>query len=215
MRKPFWLIIFSLLFLFPVNAQKPADWKISDYLKNLPTEFKTFSGDFASEPNEKTTVIDDRNGYAVYLSSEAKDAFPILEMALFKDARGQHLLVVSNLQSDPVCNFYQTFFLRRDGEKWLEVRDQVLPDLKLTMFFREAKTALEFEKDYKRAGNSDPLDLHFYPPRKGTVLKVALEFCDYVPDDLSGEIDLQKFTDQRKTVALGWDKGKGVFKISR
>ncbi len=211
--------IFALIFfVFSVStafAQKNSDWKISDYLENLPKEYKVFTGDFiAINPTAETTLIDDKNGYAAYFDQPFKNenAFPIFEMAVFKKKNGEEILVVSNMISDPVCNEYKTFFLQRAGANWLDVKTKVLPKLTPQMFFDSAKTANEFLKAQKKIGNSTGLNLRFSPPRQGTAMNVKLEICDYVPDDFSGEIDFQKFIDKSKTLALRWNKENGIFK---
>ncbi len=207
-------VILILTFLFLFAAQTSAqDWKISDYLKNLPKEFKVFSGDFSSEVSEETTLIDDKNGYAAFYDQPVKyeAAFPIFEMAVFKKANGEQILVVSNSIIDPVCTAYKTFFLQKSGEDWIDVKAKVLPKLPPEIFFDTAKTAQDFIETQKKIGNSTDLDLHFSPPRQGTKMNVKLDICDYVPDDLSGEIDFQKFIDKSKIVLLVWDKKTGSF----
>ncbi len=143
--------IFALIFLvFSVStavAQNNSAWKISDYLENLPEEYKTFSGDFiAINPTAETTLIDNKNGYAAFYSQPIKDenAFPIFEMAIFKKKNGEEILVVSNMISDPVCTNHKTFFLQKNGENWINVKEKVLPELPAKLFFDTEKTANEY-----------------------------------------------------------------------
>lgn len=210
------ILTLCILSLFiPAFGQKSSGWKISDYLKNLPQEYKTFSGDFQTEPNDETTLIDDKNGYAAYFSQPKNDenAYPIFEIALFKKSNGEEILVISNLKSDPVCSEYETFLLQRKGDNWIDVKAKVLPEFTAQMFFDSANTAKEFIETQKKVGNSTELNLHFSPPRQGTKMNVKLEICDYVPDELSGEVSFQKFLDSSKTISLDWNKSKGVFAI--
>lgn len=210
--KIYGVLLLTLLFVSPVFSQKTAEWTIGDYLKNLPEEYKTFSGDFQTEPTAETTVLDVKNGYAAYLSSSEKDAYPIFEMAIFKQANGDSLIVVSNTIADSVCTFHQTFFLQRKVDSWLAVRSKVLPEFTAQMFFKDAKLSAKFTEANKKIGNAEKLDLHFSPPREGTRMKVSLDICDYVPDELAAEISFNEFIKNARTVSLEWDKRKGIFK---
>ncbi len=58
--------------------------------------------------------------------------------------------------------------------------------------------------------------LHFAPPRQGTRVKVSLELCNDVPDELAEEVgrELDSFLGKKKTIWLQWDKQKGVFRVA-
>ena len=118
--------VLIFIMAFSTQAQKPEakEWSIADYVKNLPEKYKTFDGDF-HPVSEETTIIDEQNGYAAYMDSPPGgnfEPFPIFETALFKSQTKPPLLVVANMKSDPVCNDYETFFLRRVGNRWTEVK---------------------------------------------------------------------------------------------
>lgn len=207
-----------IAFLFAATAfsqQATAEWKIDDYLKNLPEKYKTYSGDFQMTPTGETTIADTKNGYAAYLSSTAEDAFPIFEMAIFKQANGEAVVVVSNTIADPVCTTHETFFLRRKGNVWTSVQSQILPELQTQMFFTDSKLGTKFQAVNRKAGNSNRLNLHFSPPRNGIKMKVSLDICDYVPDELAAELSFDEFIRNAKSVVLEWDKQTGVFKRTR
>ena len=191
----------------PAYAQ---DWSISDYLKNLPERFKTFHGDFVP-PSEETTVIDEKNGYAGYLKAPGGTERSF-EMALFKSKNAPPLLIVSNEHSDMHCSFYETFFLRRVGNKWVEVKDEVLPPLDPRMFWGDPQAAERLAKII-----SAPLSsaYHFVPPRRGTQMKVRLEICDYFDED-PPEATLKEFDKLKETarlIHLEWDSRSGKFKL--
>lgn len=212
-------IILSLVFIFVLafsaQAQKSAsDWSIIDYFKNLPERYKTFHGDFSSL-SEETTVIDESNGYAAYLSSPPQPdsdnpPFPIFEAALFKSKTKPPLLVVSNLKSDPVCSEHETFFLRRVGENWTEVKSQVLPALPLKIFWDNPQSAARFKKIVEQDNSTT---FHFEPPRNGTRMKVSLEICDqFLEVTPIGQVDeLEKIIKAAKPIYLEWDKQNGKF----
>lgn len=191
----------------PARAQ---DWGISDYLKNLPEKFKTFEGDF-SPPSKETTVIDEKNGYAGYLKAPGGTEMSF-EMALFRSKNAPPLLVVSNERSDMQCSSYETFFLRRVGNRWVEVKDEVLPPLDLKMFWGDPQAAGRLAKIVSVSPTSA---YHFEPPRRGMQMKVSLDICDYLDGD-PPEATLKEFDklkENTRPIRLDWDSRGGKFKL--
>ena len=196
-----------LCLAIPTYAQ---DWGISEYLKNLPEKYKTFEGDF-SPPSKETTVIDEKDGYAGYLKVPGgTDMF--FEMALFKSKDAPPLLVVSNERSDMHCSSYETFFLRRVGGKWVEVKDKVLPPIDPGMFWDDPHAAGRLAKIVSVAPASA---YNFEPPRRGTRMRVRLEICDYFDED-PPQATLKEFDKLKETarpIRLDWDSQSGKFKL--
>jgi hypothetical protein len=191
----------------PAYAQ---DWGISDYLKNLPEKFKTFEGDF-SPPSKETTVIDEKNGYAGYLKAPGGTDMSF-EMALFRSKNAPPLVVVSNEKSDMQCSSYETFFLRRVGNRWVEVKDEVLPTLDLKMFWEDPQAAGRLAKIVAVTPASA---YRFEPPRRGTQMKVSLDICDYFDED-PPEATLKEFDklkESARPIRLNWDSQSGKFKF--
>ena len=189
---------------------------VEDYLTHLPEKYRTFSGDFvALPPTASSTIKDSKNGYVAYLS-DWDDPYPIFEMALFKPARGEAIVVVSNMKADPLCSEYDTFFLCKRGAKWQDIRAQVLPKFSARMFFRDAEVAARFAEASEKVGSKQAttgeLDLHFEPPRTGTRMRVLLDICDYVPEELEDEVSFEEAGEAVRPVWLDWDKQNGVFK---
>jgi hypothetical protein len=207
MKKLIGFLPLLLCLAIPAHGQ---DWSISDYLKNLPEKYKTFHGDF-SAPSKVTTVIDEKNGYAGYLKAPGGSEMSF-EMALFKSKNAPPLVVVTNEQSDMQCSFYETFFLRRIGHEWVEVRDKVLPPIALKMFWDEPQVAARLAKI---VGATPVSAYHFAPPRQGTQMKVSLEICDYFDED-PPEAMLKEFIKLKATakpIRLEWDAKSGRFKF--
>lgn len=206
---------------FDVFAAEKAEWTIGDYLKNLPERYKTYSGDYPKPPPKEAIVLDEENGYASIMRtpSDGVQTFDgehaIFEMAIFRRAKGDPLLVVSNEISDSVCVRYETFFLQRRGNSWLDARSQVTPQLSAEMFFKGAKLAAKFQATNKKIDNSQNLELRFEPARRGTRMPVALNICDYVPDKFEGKITFDKFIENARSVFLDCDKQEGVFKLTK
>jgi hypothetical protein len=196
-----------LCLAIPVYAQDPS---ISDYLKNLPEKYKTFHGDF-SPPSKETSVIDEKNGYAGYLKVPGGTDMSF-EMALFKSKNEPPLVVVSNEQSDMQCSSYETFFLRRVGNKWVEVKDKVLPPLDLRMFWDDPQAAQRLAKIVTVTPTSA---YHFEPPRQGTQMRVSLEICDYFDEDPPAATlkEFNKLMKTAKPIRLDWDAKSGKFKF--
>jgi len=202
-------------------AQEKA-WTVDDYLRALPEKFKTYSGDFEREPSRDRTIKDLKNGYIAYLdkvpaAGGSSPAFPVFEIAVFKQASGEPLVVVSNYRYDMVCTTHDTFFLRKQGSEWVDVRAKVLPKLSAGMFFTQADLGRKFESANKEAGNVESAAgwfyLHFSPPRHGTRMKVALDICDHVPEE-KPELSFDEFEAKQKPVWLEWEQKKGTFKVS-
>lgn len=198
-----------LCLALPAYAQ---EWGISDYLKNLPERFKTFHGDF-STPSIETIIVDEKNGYAGYLKAPGGTERSF-EMALFKSKNAPPVLVVSNEQSDMQCSFYETFFLRRVGKEWVEVKDKVLPPLDPGMFWDDPRAAARLAKIVTLTPTSA---YHFEPPRRGTQMKVTLEVCDFFDEDPPAAT-LEEFNQLMKTarpIRLEWDSKGGRFKLMK
>jgi hypothetical protein len=188
------------------------DWGVSDYLKNLPEKFITFEGDF-TPPSKETTVIDEKNGYAGYLKVHGGTDMSF-EMALFRSQNAWPLVVVSNERSDMQCSSYDTFFLRRVGNKWVEVKDEVLPPLDPSMFWDDPRAARRLAKIISVTPTSD---YHFEPPRRGTRMKVSLEICDQFDED-PPEATLKEFVKLKETarpIRLDWDSRSGKFRLAK
>lgn len=199
---------------FSAQAQtrNAKEWSIADYFKKLPKKYITASGDF-SPPSTETAVIDEKNGYAAYLSSPPKPDFeprPVFEMALFKSPTKPPLLVVSNLKSDEVCAEYETFFLRHVGTDWTEIKRGVLPVMNLKVFWDAPKSAERLVQIIKESA----ISYHFEPPRQGTRMKVSLEICDYVADGVPTN-ELDKLVAAVKPIYLVWDKQNGRFNFAK
>lgn len=207
MKKLIGFLPILLCLAVPAYSQ---EWGISDYLKNLPERYKTFKGDF-SPPSKETTVIDEKNGYAGYLKVSGGSEMSF-EMALFKSKNAPPLVVVSNEHSDMQCSFYETFFLRRVGNRWVEVRDEVLPPIDTRMFWNEPQAAGRLAKIV----TVNPVSAyHFAPPRRGTQMKVSLEICDYFDED-PPQATLKEFIKLKETakpIRLEWDSKSGRFKF--
>ncbi|MCY7344890.1 MAG: hypothetical protein LH614_01620 [Pyrinomonadaceae bacterium] len=204
---------------FSAQAQKSAsDWNIADYFKNLPKKYITATGDFP-KPTAENITVDEKNGYAAAFTDfpvtpeQFDGAVAVFQAALFKSQTKPPLLVVSNLKSDAVCDDYETFFLRRVGENWTQVRGEVLPALPLKMFWDKPQSAARFKKIVEQDNSTT---YHFEPSRAGTRMKVSLEICDYFLEVTPiGQVDeLTKIIESGKPIYLDWDKKNGRFKLA-
>ena len=203
--------------VFSVAAQtrNAKEWSIADYVNNLPEKYITASGDFV-KPSVKTIIVDEKNGWAVAHTDfppnpNALDApFAVFQMALFKSRAKPPLVVVSNFKSDEVCDEYETFFLRRVGAGWTEIKQGVLPAMNLKMFWDAPKSAERLVQIIK----ANAISYHFEPPRQGTRMKVSLEICDYVADGVPTN-ELEKLVAAAKPIYLVWDKQNGRFNFAK
>lgn len=177
-----------LLSLFVTNAfsQKQSDWKISDYLENLPKKYKTFFGNIDTSAESFKTIIDNKNGYAAYVQTHTDTEDEIyFEMAIFKPQKGVPTLVISNYQDDGVCSRFETFFLQKKGSNWVDVKSLVAPALTQAMFFADTVSAKKFEDKQKIYGERfGGFDYQYSLPRYGTKIKISPVFCDWVDDEL-------------------------------
>lgn len=206
--------IFIIVAAFSASAQKQTadDWSIADYVKNLPEKYITTHGDFVPATAENI-VVDEKNGYADYMISPPSvteiPPYAAFQMGLFKSKTKPPLLVVSNYRSDEICDDYETFFLRRVGNDWMEVKSEVVPPMNLKMFWNAPQSANRLLKIIKESS----ISYYFEPPRQGTRMKVSLEICDYLKDDApeaAGD-ELQKLSESTKPIYLDWDKQNGKF----
>lgn len=213
--------MFLLVLTTNALSQKPVSkWQISDYLENLPEKYKQLG--HHNPPTKKTTIIDNKNGYAAYLGSEDEFAEPILEMALFKPKKGTPTIVVTNLEDDHVCMNSYTYFLQVKNNKWVDVKDIVLPKLDFSMIFIDGKndeTYKFYQEMQKKYGDKvASLEYIFSPPRIGTKMEVNLGMCDWIDERVEENEDLEGYTmipDSFKPIFLQWNKSKGKFEIEK
>lgn len=215
--------IFLFLLVLTINAfpQKPvSEWKISDYLKNLPENYQNFGNNLP--PTNKTTIIDNKNGYAAYMDSEEEYAHPLLEMALFKPQNGTPTLVVSNPIYDHDCVINNNYFLQVKDNRWIDVKDEVLPRLDFSMIFIDGKNDITYkyyQKMQKKYGEKlSGLEYVFSPPRIGTKMEVNLYLCGLNDDRIAQNEDLESFEmipDSFKPIYLQWNKSKGKFEVAK
>ncbi len=197
-------------------SQQTRNWKISDFLRELPKQYKTYEGDI-SQPTPESTFIDLKNGYAAYLTVPNGDKAEVFfEMAMFNSQKEEPTIVVSNYKYDFVCFDYDTFFLQKKGKRWVDVRSKVLPKLSEEMFFVDPESYEYYVEQKKKLGDKvGGLSMHFYPPREGTVMNVSLDLCDYVDDSVI-ESEANNFltvSDALKTISLKWNKEIAKFEI--
>ena len=112
-----------------------------------------------------------------------------------------------------MCDGYETFFLRRVGNKWTDVKREVLPPISLKMFWDAPQSVERLLKITKESFVS----YHFDLPRRGTQVKASLEICDYLEDDApeTADEEMVKLRDSAKTIFLEWDKQNGKFKFAK
>ncbi|MCB1025482.1 MAG: hypothetical protein KDB79_13885 [Acidobacteria bacterium] len=215
--KAFGSFVILVLAACQVISQSKPDRKISDYLKELPKQYKTYEGDI-SEPTPESTFIDEKNGYAAYLNVPNGPTDEVyFEMAMFRPDNGAPTVVVSNYKYDFVCFSYDTFFLQVKAGQWIDVKSRVLPELTEEMFFVDEESYKYYKEQKKKFGDRvGGLAMHFYPPRMGTSMDVRLELCDWVDDSIKeGEANnFLTVSDALKTLVLNWKKNKGRFEVA-
>ena len=88
--------------------------------------------------------------------------------------------------------------MRRVGNRWTEVKLEVLPLMNLKMFWGELQSAERLLKIIKASA----ITYHFEPPRQGTRMKVSLEICDYLEDGTpeADSEELQKLSESAKAI---------------
>ncbi len=212
------IFIFTAMFCVLAQQQMADEWSITDYFKNLPEKYITATGDFP-KPTARNITVDEKNGYAAAFTDfpiEAGSldaATPVFQMALFKSQTKPPLIVISNRISDSVCDEYETFFLRRVGNRWLDVKREVLPPINLKMFWDAPQSVERLLKITKESFVS----YHFDLPRRGTQVKASLEICDYLEEDAPETANDEMITlrDSAKTLYLEWDKQNGKFKFAK
>lgn len=192
-------IFFVLLaFNLTISAATPPK-TVLDYYHLLPKPYRNYYGDFVGEQLK----VDIRNGYVVVKVDGWNE--PVFEMALFRDAQGEALFVVTNLQYDHVCIFYKSYALRYQDGKWLET--DALPQLEPKDFFTQKEDIAVLQKV------PNYYSLHYRPPHYGTELKVSFgELCDVVDEVLNTE-DYARFINLKtdKVHHLRWNRKRGVF----
>lgn len=99
-------------------------------------------------PTAETTIKDVRNGYVAFMSARPGvnfAAYPIFEMALFRQASRDALLVVTCTRSDSVQMEHDTFFLRKRGEEWISVRGRSVAEISARNVFRRPEARADLD----------------------------------------------------------------------
>jgi hypothetical protein len=219
------LLVFQIAVSAVAAGSEPT---VEDYLRDLPKKYRTHYGDFRNEPTPETTIKDLRNGYIAFLDrapqpNDDSAPYPIFEIAVFKQANTEPLIVVSNTLADSYCVQHESFFLRKRGTSWQDVRAQVLPAFSPEMFFAEAGMVQKLEGLHRKAKQPVPSRkslyryLHFSLPREGTRVKVTLDLCKYAPSDPDQDLgpDYDVLEGKRKLTWLEWNRESGTFKVAR
>ncbi len=217
------IIYFCLIFIVLSSTafSQQTRWQISDYLKNLPKKYKTFGGDNVALEEQRKTIIDNKNGYAAYQNPKLDDdtePLTFFEIAKFNSQRRYPTIVATNYIYDQVCDEYQTFFLQKRGNMWVDVKSLVLPKIKISMFFQDSKTYSQFVKlEKKLSSKIGGYYMQFKPPRIGTKMEVKLVFCDYADDDVSKADydDYQAITKKVSAIYLKWNKSSNKFEVAK
>lgn len=100
------------------------------------------------------------------------------------------------------------------------MREQVLPKLRLDMFFCDAEVVAEMEAAFAQSEKQPPPPdllhkyLHFSPLRSGNRIMVSLDLEQYAPP-LRSEYGIdQEFIEKQKSVWLEWNKEEAIFKLT-
>lgn len=216
-------ILFSLLTLSMAcdaanNTEKSNNhqkMRVTDYFAYLPERYITYTGDISS----LETIIDTKNGYIVKREKFHPDII-WFELALFRQKTGEAVIVISNRQSDCVCNTYETFFLKYDGKKWQDVSKKVLPPIQLISFF-DLQSELFHKALALLKSKPSMIEYHYKLPQHGTVIELSLEICDVSIESNFNETEqkilwpifLEENNPSNKTLCLQWNKKTGQFEL--
>jgi len=207
------VLVFATAFSATAQKSDANEWTMEDYVNNLPEKYITTHGVNFATPTAKTMFVDVGNDYASHIicpPTENWDYEPyaVFQMGLFKSQAKPPLLVVSNYLSGD-CDTYETFFLRRVGGNWKEVKRGILPPLNFKMFWDAPQSAGRLLKIIKERS----ISYHFEPTRRGMQLKVSLEICDNPErnETKSDYDELRKLIKSAKSFFLDWDSKNGKF----
>ena len=215
-----------VLFLFVSTAlpQKNSVRTISDYLEKLPKKYITYSDNFDASSESSKTVIDNENGYAAFIDTSSDPSETFFEMGLFNSQNGEPTLVISNHKKNDVCSIYETFFLQKKGDEWIDVKSEVAPVLELSMFFSNPVYAKKYKEMKELYG--DRFGRFYYQyvlPKKGTRIKVDPLFCEWdepatspappsAPQSVPASED-DEILNSAEAIYLEWSKNKGKFEV--
>lgn len=215
-----------LIFLIPLlvvlvksNAQDFAKAKtIQDYFNLIRTE-STYEISHCNWLNENRfkKIVDISNGFIAFTLLEEKE--PVLQMALFKDNKQEDLIVI-HLKKYVCADYFacaetdgiQTYFLKYEAESWVNVSDEVLPQVPVNYFYEDSTNA-------KIVNTYAPYAIAYELPRFGHIVSLKLEICDgYINYDeveptISDE-QIDELLKARKSRLLKWDKRVGRFQLA-
>lgn len=151
-------------------------------------------------------TLDNKNGYIGFKRNEQEPDF--FQAALFKTKNGEDFVAVSNRECEAFACFNpRSYFFRRQEDGWVQADAGFFSGINTRMFYPD--TAVYHLLD-NYAGY---FKFNYILPRKGKLIKVELEVCEYIAIDHPevSESDYEKLVNEKKIVYLLWDPRAGRF----
>jgi hypothetical protein len=184
-------------------------------VKNISEYFRAFpyKGNFTLEESDKNEAeIDIPNAY-IHIVQHGEEDYPFdseMQFVYFVTASKEKIFGMSTIERGPNTDLFSYGFYKQENGKWIEVTNEVLPDLPFTVFAGEIPEAEEVGPNFQ---------IEVTLPQKGTSLTIASHPVGDT-DNPFGEQDngLQKYLNlftgmAHPEITLMWNREKGVFEV--
>lgn len=210
-------IIFTialLTFMVKSNAQ------VSENVKTIQNYFDLIKEEWICDFNPSyKKIVDIRNGFISFRSLE-NEMEPIFQMALFKDLKGEDIIVIhlpgyacGDIFACAATEDRKTYFLKYEKEEWVDISHLVLPQIHTEHFYEDSTNT-------KIVNKYAPHAIAYELPQFGHTIRLKLEICegyinfDYPDKPMVSEEQIEKLLKERKTLLLKWNKSLGLFQLA-
>lgn len=195
------LVSLALLSAGSTTAQQAKQRRnIEWYLKALPDSCFDLCDWRGAMASATIKTLDNRNGYTGFKRNELEPDF--FQAALFKTKNGGDYVAVSTRECEAFACFNpRSYIFHYTSNGWEEAEAGFFSGISKRMFYED--TSLYRLLD-EYAGY---FKLNYILPRKGKLVKVELEVCEYIAIDHPevSETDYEKLVKYKQPVYLLWN----------
>jgi len=155
-------------------------------------------------------TVDIVNGFISF--KRRKEEIDFFQAALFKGSSNKKFVAVSTRECEAfACFNTRSYFFLRQKEGWVQADSLLKAGVKLKLFYSDTSVPHLLEK------YEGYFHYNYVLPRRGTVIQVELEVCDYITEDHPEvtNIQYQKLVKVKRPVSLIWNRLANRFTVMR
>lgn len=151
-------------------------------------------------------TLDVKNGFIAFRRNEEEPDF--FQAALFKSKSGQRYVAVNNRECESFACFNpRSYFFLLNGDQWTAADANFFSGINTRLFYTDTSVnrLLDTYPGYFK--------FDYRLPRKGTLVTVELDVCEYIAIDHPEVTDeqYQQLISGKRTIYLQWDAAAAKF----